>query len=542
MGNKKKNFLMQGSILALAGIISRVIGLVFKIPMGSIIGEDGMGVYTTAYNIYNILLLISSYSLPMAVSKLISAKFSLKQYKNVQRIFILSLCFGAALGLIAALVMYFGADFFAGKVVNMPEAVFAIRALAPAVLVMGFLGVMRGFFQGQGTMIPTAVSQIIEQVLHVAISLLAGAYFFKKGVAKDAGNGDYFASAYGAEGATLGVTAGALAALLFLILLFMLYRDSFMAKQAKDNTGELDGIKKTLQLIALTAVPVLISATISNISSLIDQSLFAKYIGDDYRSIWGAYNYKYSVLINVPIAIATALSSSTMPAISASMVQGKTEDVRRKAASAIRFVMLIAIPATVGLGALGKPCCDLLFRNQDNVLAGRMLAIGSGAVLTYSVSTLTVGILQGTGHFWTPIKNSLKALAIHIPLLALSLWVFRLGIMAVVVNHALLTLFTSYFNLRSLNEKVEYRQEYRVSFFLVLVCSVMMGGAAYACYLLLHHYLFGNSLSLLFAIFVGVVIYVLAIFFVGAVKEEDLRSMPKGAAIVRMAKKMHLIK
>ena len=175
---RKNNFIIQGSILAIAGIVSRIIGMLFRIPMLSIIGEDGMGVYSTAYSVYNILLMISAYSLPQAVSKLISAKNAQKQYKNVRQIFWMSLFFGAFLGFIAAVVMTAGAEFFAGKVMKMPEAVYAIRSLAPTVFIMGVLGVMRGFFQGHGTMVPTAVSQILEQVLHVAISLLAGYALF----------------------------------------------------------------------------------------------------------------------------------------------------------------------------------------------------------------------------------------------------------------------------------------------------------------------------------------------------------------------------
>lgn len=535
------NFLMQGSILALAGILSRIIGLVFKIPMVGIIGDAGMGVYSTAYEIYNILLLISSYSLPMAVSKLVSARLSVKAYGNVRQIFRLALGFGLVLGGLAALAMALGADFFATRLMRMPECAEAIKALAPAVLIMGVLGVCRGFFQGHGSMVPTALSQILEQLLHVGVSLLAGYLLFRKGCNLD-GNGEaHWSLILGAKGATYGVSVGALAALLFVGFVYYLYRPAFMKKVEKDLTPR-EGRKAACTAILLTAMPILISATIYNISGLLDQTLFANYIGDDYKSIWGAYNSKYLLLINVPIAVSSALSSSTMPVISADMTKGNVAGVRQKIAAAVRFCLLIALPAAVGLCALGKPCLDLLFPRGDNVLAGRMLAVGAAAVLTVSFSTLTVGILQGCGFFWVPIKNSLLALAVHLPLLALSLWVFKLGIMGVVVNHLLLYALTTFFNLRSLRLLVGYRQEWRKPFFLTAACAAMMGGMAYLLYLVLHHYLFGNAVSVVLAVFLAVVFYVVSIFFLGVVEEEDIRQMPKGGSILRLAKKLRLIK
>ena len=214
MGKRKNNnFLIQGSILAVAGLISRIIGLLYRIPMTNIIGDEGMGVYSTAYSIYSILLLISSYSLPLAVSKMVSAAIGVKQYRNAKRIFICAMLFGVTVSTVAALVMYFGAEFFSYEIMHMPEAVYAMQALSPAVMIMGILGVLRGYFQGRSTMIPTAISQLLEQVLHVAVSLLAGYRLYMLGAAKDS-IGNYYATSYGAAGATLGTSAGALAAML----------------------------------------------------------------------------------------------------------------------------------------------------------------------------------------------------------------------------------------------------------------------------------------------------------------------------------------
>ncbi len=537
---RKNNFIIQGSILAIAGIVSRIIGMLFRIPMLSIIGEDGMGVYSTAYSVYNILLMISAYSLPQAVSKLISAKNAQKQYRNVRQIFWMSLFFGAFLGFVAAVVMTAGAEFFAGKVMKMPEAVYAIRSLAPTVFIMGVLGVMRGFFQGHGTMVPTAVSQILEQVLHVAISLLAGYALFQKGVAQDAGNGNYFASAYGAQGATYGVLAGAAAALLFLIFIYILFRKTFVTRIRKNRDEILDAPSKTLKAIVFTAFPVLLSAALSNLGTLLDQTVYAQYVVSDYRAIWGVYSSKYMVLINVPIAIATAMSSSTMPMISGHVARGEHEAAREKANAAFRFILLIALPASAGLGVLGKPCFDLLFRSTDNTLAGQMMMYGSSAVLTFCFSTLSVGVLQGNNNFWVPIWNTLKALALHLPLLAFSLWVLEWDIIGVVVNHVLLSLMICVLNLLSLRDKLNYRMEFKRIIPRVVFCSVFMGAVSFFLYRLLRGHM-GNTLSLLLTIAAAVIVYFVSILLTGAVTRAELEDMPQGRKIIRVADKLHLL-
>ena len=537
---RKNNFIIQGSILAIAGIVSRIIGMLFRIPMLAIIGEDGMGVYSTAYSIYNILLMISSYSLPQAVSKLISAKNAQNKFRNVRQIFWLSLLFGAFLGLAAAVVMTGAAEFFAVTVMKMPEAVYAIRALAPTIFIMGVLGVMRGFFQGHGTMVPTAVSQILEQVLHVAISLLAGYALFQKGVAQDAGVGNYYASAYGAQGATYGVLAGAASALLFLIFVYMLFRKTFAARCRKNKDEILDAPSKTIKAILFTAFPVLLSAALSNLGTLLDQTVYAQYVGSDYRAIWGVYSSKYTVLINVPIAIATAMSSSTMPTISAHIARGEQAAAREKANAAFRFILLIAVPASIGLGVLGKPCFDLLFRSTDNTLAGRMMMFGSSAVLTFCFSTLSVGVLQGNNNFWVPIWNTLKALAMHLPLLAFSLWVLEWDIIGVVINHVLLSLMICFLNLMAIREKLQYRMEFKRIIPRVLICSALMGTAAYFLYRFLHAHT-GNTFSLLLTIPAAVIIYFVSILLTGAVSREELENMPQGRKIIRAADKLHLL-
>ena len=203
------NFVIQGSILAAAGIVVRLIGLIYRIPLIAIIGDEGNGYYTSAFSIYSILLIVSSYSLPTAVSKLVSARIARGQYCNSRRILKASMIYAAGVGGIAAGALWMGADFFAGAM-KMPYSSFALRTLAPTVWVMAFLGVLRGYFQGTGTMVPTAISQILEQIVNAAVSIGAAWILFREGHKADLvfGN-DSLAYSYGAGGGTIGTGAGA---------------------------------------------------------------------------------------------------------------------------------------------------------------------------------------------------------------------------------------------------------------------------------------------------------------------------------------------
>ena len=167
--SRRNNFLVQGSILAAASIISRLIGLIYRIPMTNIIGDEGIGYYNVAYSIYNIALILSSYSLPLAVSRLVAAKCVNKEYKSSYRIFKGALIFGAASGLLMALVIFFGADFFAVTFFESPKSALPLRVLSPTIFLCAIMGVIRGYFQGKKTMIPTSVSQIVEQIINAIV-------------------------------------------------------------------------------------------------------------------------------------------------------------------------------------------------------------------------------------------------------------------------------------------------------------------------------------------------------------------------------------
>ena len=543
---KSSNFLVQGSILAAAGILVRIIGMVYRIPMQNKIGNAAMGMYSSAFYIYNIILLLSSYSLPLAVSKMVSARVALGQHKNAYRIFQSSMIFSLISGSVAGLLMFFGADFFAVKLLNEPGAAYAIKVLAPTVFVMAFLGTLRGYFQGLGTMIPTAVSQVLEQIINAVISIVAAFLLFDMGARVDIAKGtDIYADAYGAAGGTLGTAAGALTALIFCFVLFRMYRRILKRQMRRDNTVMLESYGNIARVLVATIVPVIISGTVYNVSNLVDNSIYGFYmksVGESahYMAKWGVYSGQYYLLINVPIAISNALSSSMLPSLTRTVTEGNKGEVLRKINMTIRFSMIVAIPSAVGLTLLGAPIVEMLF-NQDTKLGGDLLFLGSLAVIFFSLSTVTNGVLQGINKMKTPVRNALISLILHVGILVALLYGLKTGIYGVVIANMLFGLSMCILNGISIANYLNYRQEVKKTFVLPFLASLIMGGCSYLVYYLLNMLTKRNSIACLAAVIVAVAVYFVMLIVFRCVDEKELHSMPMGGKMVRIAKKLRLM-
>lgn len=552
MGKKKKNsssFLVQGSILAAASLISRVIGLIYRIPLEDIIGDVGNNYYGTAYRIYNILLIISSYSLPLAVSKLISANITQGRRRNVYRILKCAMIFGTVTGTTAALVLFFGADFITGTLLLTPLSIFAVQTLIPVLLIVALLGVMRGFFQGLGTMIPSAISQILEQIVHAVVSIWAAYLLVSVGARAGAivGQEEEYAAAYGAAGGTLGTGAGALVALLFTTFVLMVYLGRFKRLMKRERSTNVDSYGSIMKLLIITIVPVLLSTTIYNCNSIIDDAVFkhiANYQGysDAEYGVWsGIFSGKYQILMNIPISIASAMAASSVPALTSAFAAGKREEAKQQIRSATRFIMVIAFPSAVGLGVLASPIMQLLFDDSSDV-AAKILQVGAAAVIFFSLSTLTNGMLQGIGRMKEPIKNALIALVLHLFVLAGLMLLLDLNIYAVVLANASFGLIMCVLNAHSIRKYIGYRQEVRKTFLVPAIASLGMGLSVWLTYQLSVYLLRSNAIGTIISILVGVIIYgVLLLLFKGLNEQEILR-FPKGHALVSLAKKLHLLR
>lgn len=552
MSTKKRNesgFLIQGSILAVASIISRIIGLLYRIPVQSIIGDIGMDYYGTAMEVYSILLLISSYSLPLAVSKLVSTRVAKRERKNAYRLFKGAMMFAFISGTIAALIVYFGSGFITVHLVNTPLSIFALKVLAPVLLVVAVLGVVRGFFQGMGTMMPSAVSQLIEQFINAIVSIWAAYMLFGYGsrIGAVLGNTGQYGAAYGAAGGTIGTGAGALAALLFVLFIFWIYRPVYKRQMARDRSGQEESYRKIFYVLVMTIVPVLLSTTIYNISSFIDTGIFKNvaaaqgYQKETYSTMWGIFVGKYKTIINVPIAIASSMAASSVPSLATAFASRDIPQVRRKIASSIRFVMVIAFPCAVGIGVLASPILQLLF-NDAREFPARMIQVGAVSIIFYSLSTLSNGILQGINRMKAPVKNAVITLVLHIGVLLALMYGLDLNIYAVIWANTFFSFFMCILNARSIRKYLRYRQEVVKTFIIPGIASAIMGGAVYGVYYILMKCLKMNAIAAVVSIIIGVFVYGTFLLLMRGLDENDLQSFPKGHLIIKAAKKMHLLK
>lgn len=552
MSTKKRNesgFLVQGSILAIASIMSRIIGLIYRIPLRSILGDIGNDYYGTAMEVYSILLLISSYSLPLAVSKLVSTRVARSERKNAYRLFKGALIFAVVSGTIAALIVYFGAEIITVYLVKTPLSIFALKVLAPTLLIVAILGVVRGFFQGMGTMMPSAVSQLLEQVINAFVSIWAACMLFGYGsrIGAVLGNSDQYGAAYGAAGGTIGTGIGAIAALLFVLFVFLVYRPVYRRQMARDRRKGEESYRNIFFILIMTIIPVLLSTTIYNISSILDMGIFKHiaaaqgYKEKTYSTMWGIFVGEYKVLINVPIAIASSMAASSVPSLATAFASRDIPQVRRKIASSIRFIMVIAFPCAVGMGVLASPILQLLF-HDGRELPARMLQVGALSIIFYSLSTLSNGILQGIDRMKAPVKNAAVTLVLHIGVLAALMYGLDLNVYAVVWANTFFSFLMCILNGRAIRRYLKYRQEVVKTFLIPGIASAIMGGAVYGVYQLFMRFIKVNAIAVGIAIVAGVVVYGVLLLLMRGLDEKDLKSFPMGYVLIRIAKKLHLLK
>lgn len=547
MGNKNSkstNFIVQGGILAMAGVIARLIGLIYRVPMQRTIGDAGMGYYSAAFQIYSLMLIISSYSLPVAVSKLIAGYTARDEYKNAKRIYNCSMLFACFTGGITCLIVFFCADFLAG-LIKLPKSAIALRILAPTLLVVAIMGVMRGFFQGNGSMVPTATSQLVEQIINAIVSVIAAKFLFDyglgvSGLLRD----DDYAAAYGAAGGTLGTSAGALAGLICLIIVYLISKRDFNYRVRHDENRHSDTFGRMLFALILTVLPVLLSTTVYNLSDILDQGIFnyvmdTKGLSEVKAEHWGIFSTKYKVLTNVPVALASAVCSSMMPSLTGCIRREEYKIARRKVSLAMRFTMILSIPCAVGLAVLGKPIISTLFQGEVDIPA-TMLKIGSIAVVFYSMSTLSNGVLQGIDKLNIPVRNAAIALVLHVGILYFMLDVFNMGLYGVVISCVLFALIMCILNWLAIRKYLNYQQEIVRTFVIPTVSSIFMGLVAWLSNFLISKAL-SSFVSLAISIALSVCVYFVLLIKLKGVKEKEIRSFPGGNLMAAIARFFRLL-
>lgn len=548
--NKSADFLKHGSILAMASLIVRFIGMIYRIPMSNILGEEGNGIYAVAFDIYDIVLIISSYSLPLALSKIISAQNIKREYKNIGKTFRLALIFAVISGGVFGTALFILAEWIEKTIY--PDYVgvhIPLRVLAPTIFIVALLGVFRGFFQGKKTMVPTAVSQVLEQVVNAIVSVLAAYLFIQWNV------DSLEKSAWGAAGGTLGTCLGALTALLLVMFVYYIYRPVQKKLERRDKGRRLYSSSHIYRVLFLTILPIILSQTVYQISGLVDYYLFGDILGNKgvdpvtIKSMVGVYSSKYRLLTSVPIAISTSIASSMIPSAVAAYTQRDTEQLKYNILSGIKFNMIIAFPCALGYTVLGQGIVQLLFPSSNYVLGGHLLLAGSSAVIFYAISNVTGGALQSIDKMHIPVINSAISLGLHVILVMCLLKGTDLGIYTLIIGNVTFPIVVSVLNVVCIKRYVsDFHLKPIKTFFVPLSASLWMSIAVVVVNTLCNkgigtfasNYI-ANAVSVLISLIVGVFVYFVVFLKLKGMTKEELFDFPMGRRLYLVAVKLKLM-
>lgn len=540
---------MQAGILAMASMIVRVIGLLYRAPLTAIIGDEGNGYYGTAYNIYTIILMVSSYSMPSAISKLMAQKLAVGEYRNANRVFRCALTYGVLVGLVGSGLLFFGARFLVPDV-----AVCVLQVFAPTVFLFGILGSMRGYFQARGSMVQTSVSQILEQLANAVVSIAAAWLLMQTAVGADPTR----RAQLGAMGSALGTGAGVLIALLFMVFCFRRSKEGRKAEILSDATGKEEKYRIFLRDTILVITPFMLSGVIMNLTTSLNQTIYMRMLIDlkgagetATTTLYGIFSNKAVVISNIPISIATAVSSAIIPGISAAYARRDETGARRQVGNAIRITSIIAIPSAVGLAVLARPITMLMFPQMESLeLASSLLSLLAVTVIFYSISTITNAALQSIGRMNLPLVSAGIALVVQTVVLVLLLRFTDLDVRALVLVSILYSVMIFAVNQYYLRRFLGIRQDVRRDYLQPLICAALMGAAAKAVYYLVSMaaepmrnlpkgFYFRNLAATAAALLAAVLVYGYTMVRSGTIRRKDFLSMPKGQLLVRLMEKLH---
>lgn len=547
--SSKDNFIMQAGILAAAGIISRIIGLLYRSPLQRVIGNLGMGYYNTAYNYYTIVLMVSSYSIPSAMSKVIAQKLVVKQYRNAHRIFLCALGYALVVGGVASLFLYFGAGMFLSD-----EAVPVLRTFAPTIFIYGILGVLRGYFQAHRSMAQTSVSQVLEQIANAIVSVGAASLLIihtMGSLEMPAEESEQVVRATrGAIGSALGTGAGVLIALAFMAGMYGLNKELIHRRVRRDRHGKVDSYGDILKMITMVVTPFILSTAIYNLNDTVNNALYTKWFPGvkdldkvTVFSRWGVFSGQPVIISKIPIAFATAMAAAMIPTVAQLVSAKNMRGARDKIGMAVKTTMIISIPCAVGILVLARPITALLFSNERETedLATELLMALAISVIFYALSTLNSQILQGLGKMSAPIINAAVALAVQTVTAVLLLYA-GLDLYAIVIANIVYSGTMCLLNQMAVRRAARYRQEIVHTFLIPLLAASGMGAFSWAVYEGLLLLTKSPRISVIPAILLGACVYFLLLILFRGVSEEELRGFPKGYLLVKLARKCRLMR
>ena len=526
---QKQSFLHGTMLLAMSTAIVKVIGAFYSIPLNAIIGEQGFGYYSTAYEIYTVLLMISTAGLPVAMSRMVSAASSLGHYRQVRKIYTVARTIFLTLGLLGALLM----TVFCKQLAvfqEQPDAWAAIAALGPSCFLICLMSTYRGFFQGQSNMMPTSVSQVIEAIVKLVVGLSAAVLILWYT------QNDY---SLAAGGAIAGVTLSCLVSSVYLNRCFRkAFRD--MPKTAED-TDDGKTIAKTLLAIA---IPITIGSAGLQILTVLETKIYMSQLLQTLTQAQadtqkGIYNFTQKIF-NMPCAFITPITISVIPAITAQLTRGEHKAVRSTEESAARVTALISAPCAVGIAVLAQPVTGLLggYTGEKLALATQLMAVLGICIVFNATVLLTNAIMQAHGHVNLPVINMFVGGIVKLLAIAVLTGNPHIGILGTPIGSLLCYICITVLNLITIRRVIPEAPAIAKNLLKAIVAAAVMGVFVWGAWFGLGKIGITSRVILCgLPIAVGVAVYAVAAVKLRAITREDCLLLPKGEKI---AKLLHL--
>ena len=511
------------AIISGAGILVKIIGAFFRIPLTNWIGELGMSYYQVAYTIYSALLIMATAGFPVALSRMVSENMAVGKNRNAHKIFRVFLVLMGVIGVLLFTICFFGAESLSNFIGN-PLAAKSVRAVAPAILIVSLLAAYRGYFQGRQNMNPTALTQILEQLVRVIVGLALTGILIKKSLEK------------AAAGAVFGATAGAAAGLALMVFIFVLHKKSInklvtMGDQTCDDTVSI--VKK----IFIIAIPIMIGAEVLPIMNSLDMVIVLRRLQatgwsmEEAQSLYAIISAFCSTLIGLPQVFIQSIAISIVPAIAGAVARNSMVDTRENISLGYKLTMFVSAPCAFGMFFLARPILYLMYpmRLEGAETAVVPLMILSLSIILFSVYNTTTGILQAVNKQWLPVIYLAIGVLAKIPISYITVGIKSLNIRGTCASTVIAFAIAAFFNARAVEKNTGIKTDLSV-FVKPVLASIAMGVIALVSQKGLALIL-GGRIATVIAVLIGVVVYmVLAIAF-KVVSPQDLRMLPKGEKI-----------
>ena len=533
---KKESFVTGAAVLTASTIIVKILGAVFKIPLSNIIGKAAMGDFGVAYNIYALLLTLSTAGLPVALSRMVSVADALGRRNQLRRTFRVARAAFFVLGMTSTLFMLIFSRYLA-DFMGSPEAEAAISMLAPALVCVCLMSAYRGYTQGLGDMVPTSISQIIETLCKVVFGLSAAWILIHRG----------HSGSTGAAGGIFGVTIGTVLGLIYIVPATL--RMDRKRGKPSPSPDVPESRRQTLKELVVIGVPIIIGSCVLNLVAMVDtKMIFGRlqsalgYSYETARGLYGTY-FNSQTLYNLPSAFAVPMVTSAIPAIAAYVAERKTRDAAQVLGASLKLMNLLAMPMAVGMGVLAAPLMGGLYGDTDPA-AGAILSVLSAAGYGVCIMMISNAILQAYGYERLPIITIAIGGVCKIAVNYILLGNPGINIVGAAVGNVACYLVISLLNLLIIRRKAPDCPKLAPLFIRPLLASLLMGGCAWGIYTLLSRlfrtaglFQSGRMLFLVpavLAVGAGVVLYLLFVILLKAITREELELVPKGDKLARI--------